>query len=262
MPGGNDDIALPRSPGHARGRPVELRAEQIRKSFGDQVVLGGVGVTIHRGDIVAIVGASGSGKTVLLEILTGLMAPDSGRVFAADHARPGAPLVDLGEADADVVDEIRLSWALVFQRNALFSGTVRDNVALWLREHTSLGPSEIEQRVRQSLDAAALDAEEVLDKDRDALSGGMAKRVAIARALAVDPLVIFYDEPTTGLDPVVGGHIHELIFETHNRPIGQIAPERLQSDGQDVARTSVIPTPSIPSAANCSRCPSIRCPRS
>ena len=90
----------------------------------------------------------------------------------------------------------------------------------------------IEQRIRQSLKAAALDVDGVIDKDREMLSGGMAKRVAIARALAVDPLVIFYDEPTTGLDPVVGGHIHQLIFETHGRPIGDIAPERLETGGR------------------------------
>jgi phospholipid/cholesterol/gamma-HCH transport system ATP-binding protein len=238
-----DDCIVNRAASDGTGEaPVEIRAEGLCKAFGDQSVLSSVDITIRRGEIVAVVGASGSGKTVLLEILTGLMMPDSGRVLAADHARAGAPLVDLGEVEDEVVDEIRLSWALVFQRNALFSGSVRDNVALWLREHTSLRERQIEQRIRQSLKAAALDVDGVIDKDREMLSGGMAKRVAIARALAVDPLVIFYDEPTTGLDPVVGGHIHQLIFETHGRPIGDIAPERLETGGRNMTRTTVIVT--------------------
>src|SRR5262249_13667621 len=160
-----------------------IRAEDLHKSFDGHAVLKGINIEIRAGEIVAIVGASGSGKTVLLDNLIGLMASDSGRVLVADHetasSAAGAaagqgeepPLVDLGKLDGDQLDRIRLHWAVVFQRNALFSGTVRDNIALWLTEHTSLRERAIEQRIRKSLEAAALDVNDVIDKDRDALSG-------------------------------------------------------------------------------------------
>lgn len=205
--------------------PIEIKAERLTKAFGDHVVLGGIDLTISTGEIVAIVGGSGSGKTVLLDHLTGLMQPDSGRVLAADHnERPDAsgqsPLVDLAKIESDRMDLLRLHWSVVFQRNALFSGTVRENIALWLREHTALGEEQIEQRIRQSVEAVRLDTRDVLDKQRDELSGGMAKRVAIARAIAADPIVVFYDEPTTGLDPMTAGAIHELVWEFHHRAVG------------------------------------------
>lgn len=173
---------------------------------------------VLRGQIVAIVGGSGSGKTVLLHLLAGLIPASRGKVLVADHSRPDAPLVDLSAIDEERRDDVRMHWAVVFQKNALFSGSVRDNVALLLREHTAMSEGDIEARVRESLAAAALDVDSVISKDRDALSGGMAKRVAIARAIAIDPAVIFYDEPTTGLDPVISAHIHELVWTTHLRP--------------------------------------------
>jgi phospholipid/cholesterol/gamma-HCH transport system ATP-binding protein len=207
------------SPVPPPGSAVEIRAEGISKSFGRRRVLRGICVEVRRGEIVAVVGASGSGKTVMLDILTGLLKPDQGRVLVADHSRPGLPLVDLGQLDWQGLDDVRLHWAVVFQRNALFTGTVYDNVALWLREHTDLSEERVRQRVRESLRAAALDVDDVVGKSRDELSGGMAKRVAIARAIAVEPAVIFYDEPTTGLDPVISAAIHELIYSTHHRPM-------------------------------------------
>ena len=212
-------------------RPIEIRAEGLSKSFESRVVLRSVDLEVRRGEIVAIVGASGSGKTVLLHLLIGLIDPTSGRVLVAHHSRPGAPLVDLAPLGQAERDEVRLSWAVVFQRNALFSDSVYDNCALWLREHTRLGEKEIRRRVRESLAAVALDVDDVVGKSRDELSGGMAKRVAVARAIAVDPTVLFYDEPTTGLDPVFAAHLHELIWEMHFRP---------RADG--VARTTLIVT--------------------
>lgn len=200
-----------------QGPVPEIVAEGVSKSFGSRRVLHEITATFVQGQLTAIVGASGCGKTVLLDHLVGLLTPDEGRVLARDHGAPGEPLVDLAECDLDRIDQVRLHWAVVFQRNALFTGTVEENISLWLREHTKLGEEEVRRRVRESLVAVALDVEDVIRKDRDSLSGGMAKRVAIARAIAVDPVVMFYDEPTTGLDPVVSGHIHELIFRIHHR---------------------------------------------
>lgn len=239
--------------------PIELRAEGVGKSFdgpsGPKVVLRDINITIHAGEIVAIVGGSGSGKTVLLDTLIGLHAPTTGRVLVADHdahlinnggtinshseqnsAGMGdgvlqPPLVDLANLGEDHLDLIRLHWSVVFQRNALFSGSVRDNIALWLREHTTLSDHAILEIVRSSLAAVALDPD-VIDKDRDALSGGMAKRVAIARAIACDPLVVFYDEPTTGLDPVISSTIHELIWNLHHRPVTGLPLRELPGDGR------------------------------
>jgi len=210
---------------------AELRTEGLAKSFEDRPVLRGIDLEISQGEIVAIVGASGSGKTVMLDCLLRLLEVTSGRVFAADHSRKGSPLTDITRAREGVLQRIRLHWAVVFQRNALFSGTVYDNIALLLREHQELRETEIMRRARRSLSACALDVDDVLHKDRDELSGGMAKRVAIARAIAIDPAVLFYDEPTTGLDPVVSGNIHELIWDMHNRP-----------RGNGVQRTTVIVT--------------------
>lgn len=205
--------------GQSGAEQTEILAEHLRKSFGSREVIRDVGISIPCGQTVAIVGASGSGKTVLLDLLTGLIKPDSGRVQVADHSQAGAPLVELGKLDWEALDRVRLHWAVVFQRNALFSGTVFDNIALWLREHTDMSEPDIDARVRKSLEAAALDVGDVLRKNRDELSGGMAKRVAIARAIAVEPVVIFYDEPTTGLDPVISARIHELIFRVHGHGV-------------------------------------------
>lgn len=208
--------------GDASGH-VEIAAEGVRKGFAGRAVLRGVDLSIRAGEIVAVVGGSGCGKTVLLNLITGLLPVDSGRVLVADYAAPRGsrgdlPLVDIATLGDEELDRVRLRWAVVFQKNALFSGTVEENINLWLREHTAMAAAKIRQRVRESLAAVALDVDDVLGKQREQLSGGMAKRVAIARAIAVDPGVIFYDEPTTGLDPVVSGHVHELIWSTHHRP--------------------------------------------
>jgi phospholipid/cholesterol/gamma-HCH transport system ATP-binding protein len=211
---------------------TEIRIEGLHKAFGDNRVLRGVDLEVARGDLLAIVGGSGCGKTVLLHHVTGHLKPDKGRVLVADHESKDAPLVDLAGLDDEGLDRIRLHSAVVFQRNALFSGTVYENLALWPREIRRLDEAEIRQRARKALDAVSFSGDEaVMDRHRDELSGGMAKRVAVARALAMHPTLIFYDEPTTGLDPINAAGIHELIDRTQ----GQAA-----EDGGP--RTSVIVT--------------------
>jgi phospholipid/cholesterol/gamma-HCH transport system ATP-binding protein len=214
--------------------PAEILVDSLHKDFGDTMVLRGIDLRIARGELVAIVGSSGGGKTVLLKHLTGHLRPDSGRVLLAEHGSAGAPLRDLATLDADGMDRLRVHWAVVFQRNALLTGTVYENLALWLREIGQKGDEEIRPRAHKALRDVGLNPDEVMDRSRDDLSGGMAKRVAIARALVMDPRVVFYDEPTAGLDPEHSAKIHNLIAQTHET--GQI------SAGAAAARTSVVVT--------------------
>ena len=196
----------------------EIRAEGLGRSFGSKVVLRGVDLEIGRGELVAVVGGSGAGKSVLLDLMVGLLPPSEGRVLIADHSTAGAPLRDLAELNEDELDRLRRHWSVVFQRNALYSGGVYDNVALWLRQNTERSEGEIRTIVLESLRAVGFEApEEVSRKERSELSGGMAKRVAIARAIAMDPELIFYDEPTSGLDPRLSAQVHGLISSTHER---------------------------------------------
>lgn len=197
-------------------KDVEIEVEGLSKAFGEHRVLTGVDLRICRGEIVAIVGGSGCGKTVLLNHILGQLTPDEGRVRVADYNRAGTPLVDLAKIDEREVDAIHTHWGVVFQRNALFSGTVYANFALWLTEIRNLEEAEIEPIALASLKAVSLPSdEEFMDSPVESLSGGMAKRLAIARALSMDPNVIFYDEPTTGLDPTSAAQVQDLIYQTH-----------------------------------------------
>jgi phospholipid/cholesterol/gamma-HCH transport system ATP-binding protein len=204
---------------------VEIRVSDVWKAFGANQVLAGVDLEIRRGEMVAVVGGSGCGKTVLLHHIIGHHKADRGEVLVADHETPGAPLVNVAELDEEGLDRIRIHTAMVFQRNALYSASVYENIALWLREIKRLDEDEIRRRAREALDVVGFEGDDtILGKQRHELSGGMAKRVAVARALAMRPLVMYYDEPTTGLDPQNASQIHALILKTHERDVDGVEP--------------------------------------
>jgi len=209
---------------------TEIRARNVYKAFADHAVLRGIDLEIVRGELVAIVGGSGSGKTVLLRHFLGDFQPDRGQVWLADHETPDGRLVDLATLDQEGMDRLRRHWAVVFQGNALFPGTVFDNIALVLREVKGLPENEIQQRAEKVVRAVGLDMPGVMDLDRHDLSGGMAKRVGIARALALEPALMFYDEPTSGLDPNLAHQIQDLIATMHH------------SDVNDERRTTLLVT--------------------
>ena len=225
----------------APNRHVEVIVEDLHKSFEGKPVLAGVDLRIEAGEMVAIVGGSGCGKTVLLKHITGHFVPDRGRVLVADHdVEPGPggvpPLLEIATASERRLDEIRLHWAVVFQRNALLTGTVLDNLTMLLRETRGLTPEQIAPLARRALQDVGLDPDLVLQRDRDMLSGGMAKRVAIARALVMDPVLVLYDEPTAGLDPEMCVQIHHLIERTHG------TQPALAATRPAAVRTSVVVT--------------------
>ena len=221
--------------------PREIVTEGLRKSFGGKPVLQGVDLTIRSGEMVAVVGGSGCGKTVLLKLIMAHFPPDAGRVLVADHEAPldpdGAPpLLDMGALDDEGLDRIRTHWAIVFQRNALVTGDVFHNLAVLPREVKGMADADILPLARKALADVGLDPDAVMHRDREELSGGMAKRVAVARAIVMDPVVIMYDEPTAGLDPEMSAQIQELIGATHR------AQPSFISNGNGVRRTSIVVT--------------------
>mgnify|MGYP001300006526 FL=1 len=180
----------------------------LYKGFERQQVLNGVNLTIPRGQVTAIIGRSGGGKSVLLKHLIGLMRPDSGQVLVDG--------IDLGRLRGKALDQVREKFGVLFQGGALFdSMTVFDNVAFPLREKTRLPEGEIAKRAMQRLEAVGL--ADMAHKYSAELSGGMRKRAALARALVHDPEIILFDEPTTGLDPILLHSIHRLILDAHKR---------------------------------------------
>lgn len=191
---------------------VEIRIENLHKAFDGRPVLQGVSLDIRAGSFIALVGGSGCGKTVLLSHILGLLKPDGGRVWVTRKGQ----LTDLATLDDQQLDELHTHWGVVFQRNALFSGTVLDNIALWLKEVRHLEEGDITAIARKVLGAVSLPGtREFLDLRVDNLSGGMAKRIAIARSLSMKPHCLFFDEPTTGLDPVNAMQIQDLLLSTH-----------------------------------------------
>jgi phospholipid/cholesterol/gamma-HCH transport system ATP-binding protein len=180
----------------------------LRKSFGRNHVLRGLDLEVPTGSITIIIGRSGGGKSVFLKHLIGLVRPDAGRILVDG--------VDIARLRGAALDNVRRRYGVVFQGGALFdSMTCGENVAFPLREKSRLPPAEIAKRVEAAL--AQVGLEGVGGKNPAEISGGMRKRVAIARALVTEPEIVFFDEPTTGLDPVLVNTIHQLIADLHRR---------------------------------------------
>lgn len=185
---------------------IEFRRVKLR--FGPNCLYDDLSLQVQRGETLTILGASGSGKSVMLKLLIGLLKPDSGSIYFG-----GRDLVPLSEQQ---LLPVRRRISMLFQGGALFDSlTVGDNIAYPLREHLQLAEREVEARVAEKLALVGLAGiEKMVPAD---LSGGMRKRVAIARAIAADPEVLLYDEPTTGLDPVNTRRINELILSIQQR---------------------------------------------
>lgn len=185
-----------------------IKIQDVCKTFGSHEALKHINLEIESGETIAIIGGSGSGKSTLLRLLVGLDKPTSGEIYIM-----GQPISHMGEKE---LDKLRMSMGMVFQYSALFdSMTVGDNVAFGLREHTALSEAEIKAVVAKKLEQVGLPGIEAAMPGE--LSGGMKKRVGLARAIAFDPKIIFYDEPSSGLDPIMTAKIDELIIETQQK---------------------------------------------
>ncbi len=184
---------------------IELKS--VTNRFGSQIVHDGISLELYEDETLGLVGGSGSGKSVLLRTMLGLNKPLQGEVLAA-----GTNLYDLSPEQRL---DIQKKWGVLFQNGALFSGlSVLDNVALPLREHSGLSPKAIDELALLKLRMAGLEAE-AADKYPSALSGGMVTRAGVARAMALDPEILFLDEPTGALDPVAAASLDELMQSLH-----------------------------------------------
>jgi phospholipid/cholesterol/gamma-HCH transport system ATP-binding protein len=196
--------------GSHSGPAVELVG--VSKSFGSHTVLQDVSLQVQRGSITVMLGPSGTGKSVLLRCLVGLLKPDTGKVLV--FGDDVAALDENKRKDRDKLLAIRRRFGMLFQDGALFDDlTVYENVAFPMRMHTKLHEEEIRSRVIDKLHRVGLKGGE--DKFPAELSGGMRKRVAFARAIAIEPDIVLCDEPSSGLDPVMSATLDELIMEMH-----------------------------------------------
>jgi len=185
---------------------IELK--DVYTSFDGHVVHSGINLSVKEGEIVSLIGSSGVGKSLLLKELIGILKPDRGEIVIM-----GKDIVPLKEEE---LIEIRKNIGILFQGAALFDSlSVYENIAYPLREHTNLKEKEIQEKIEEKLALVGLEGAE--NKMPDELSGGMKKRVGLARAIAIEPKIILYDEPTTGIDPVTAEKINELILSLQNK---------------------------------------------
>ena len=185
-----------------------IEIKDLSKSFGETKVLDHVRLTINTGETMVIIGRSGSGKSVLLKHMIGLMKPDAGAVLIDG--------VEISTLSGQALDQLRMKFGMLFQNAALFdSMTAFQNVAFPLREHTAMTAEAMGQRVHECLQLVGLEGVDELYPSE--LSGGMRKRVGLARAIAMSPEIVLYDEPTTGIDPIMGDVINDLIVALRDR---------------------------------------------
>ena len=183
---------------------MSIVVEDVHKQFGEHEVLQGISLEVKMGETLVIIGPSGCGKSTLMNVISGILEPTEGSVHHAGK--------DITKITGDKMDELRKKWGFCFQSGALFgSKTVWENVALPIYEHTDLDEDVIDNMVKIKLDMVGMTGYEQLYPSE--LSGGMIKRVALARALALDPQVLFCDEPSSGLDPIMTAAINQLILD-------------------------------------------------
>ncbi|MCD5397384.1 ABC transporter ATP-binding protein [candidate division NPL-UPA2 bacterium] len=185
-----------------------ISIRNLKKSFRGNRVLDGVNLEVEPGETMVIIGPSGCGKSVLLKHIIGILKPDEGEIVIYDQ--------DITRLREKELNEMRKKFGMLFQGAALFDSlNVEENVGFGLREHTNLSEREIKEIIREKLKTVGL--EDIAGLKPAELSGGMRKRVGLARAIAMDPEIVFYDEPTTGIDPIMGDIINNLILELNNR---------------------------------------------
>jgi len=200
-----DQIAIKRGEAEEDGSAPVVAVEDLHKSFGSQKVLNGISLTVTRGETLAVLGRSGTGKSVLLRLIIGLQKPDSGSVRI--HGQ------DIGGLALDQLGEIRKKMGFLFQHAALYDSlTVEQNVAFPLQHHKKeMSRSEQGDRVKELLSEVGMEGD--LEKMPSDISGGMQKRVGLARALALEPDILLLDEPTAGLDPISSAEIDDLVLK-------------------------------------------------
>jgi phospholipid/cholesterol/gamma-HCH transport system ATP-binding protein len=192
----------------ANDSPIKIRVVNVYKSFGENYVLQGCDLEVRLGESMVVIGGSGSGKTVLIKCIIGLMRPDEGEIYV-----DGLEISSLNQRE---MNEVRKKFGMLFQGGALFDSLrVWENVGFGLGQHTQLGGEEIRKIASEKLRLVGLkDIEDLMPAE---LSGGMRKRVSLARAIAMEPEILLYDEPTTGIDPIMADAINELIVQMREK---------------------------------------------